>query len=209
MVFAGDSPEQIKQKIEDMIFDSGVTTSGVVTDISGRGLGMSIVKEKVEKLKGSISLKSENGKSMQVILKLPVTISSTRGVLVKAGNFKFILESQFVEKIARIPKSRIKYFGNGYGIQLEDKIIPLSIIKSDLGIDNRPVTDDVIPSVFITSKGSLLPLLLMKFIRNKRLLLNLFKFLLRALRPTRERQYLETENYILCLVQLIFLELKK
>ncbi|MBK6680934.1 MAG: response regulator [Ignavibacteriaceae bacterium] len=158
IVLSDDSPEQTKQKIEEMIFDSGVTTSGVVTDISGRGLGMSIVKEKVEKLKGSISLKSESGKSMQVVLKLPVTISSTRGVLVKAGNFKFILESQFVEKIARIPKSRIKYFGNGYGIQLEERIIPLSIIKSDLGIDNRPVTDEVIPSVFITSKGNSLAL---------------------------------------------------
>jgi two-component system chemotaxis sensor kinase CheA len=63
-----------------------------------------------------------------------------------------------VEKIARIPKSRIKYFGNGYGIQLEERIIPLSIIKSDLGIDNRPVTDEVIPSVFITSKGNSLAL---------------------------------------------------
>jgi len=153
IVLSDDSPEQTKQKIEEMIFDSGVTTSGVVTDISGRGLGMSIVKEKVEKLKGSISLKSESGKSMQVVLKLPVTISSTRGVLVKAGNFKFILESQFVEQIARIPKSPITYFGNGYGIQIEERIIPLSIIHSALGICHRPVSHEVIPSVFSLSQG--------------------------------------------------------
>lgn len=158
ILLTGDSNEQIKQNIEEMIFDSGITTSGVVTDISGRGLGMSIVKEKVEKLKGSISLKSESGKSMQVTLKLPVTISSTRGVLVKAGNFMFIIESQFVEKIIRTPKSRVKYFGKGYGIQLDERIIPLTIIKSELRIDNRPVTEEVIPSVFITSKGKSLAL---------------------------------------------------
>lgn len=175
IVVAGDSPEQTKQKIEELIFDSGITTSGVVTDISGRGLGMSIVKEKVEKLNGSISLKSERGKSMQVVLKLPVTISSTRGVLVKVGNFRFILESQFVEKIARIPKSKIEYFGKGYGIQLEGRIIPLSIIKSDLGIDNSPVTDEVIPSVFITSKGKSLALAVDEILEEQEIIIKPFQ----------------------------------
>ena len=156
----GDEPEpMIESRVSEVIFYSGVSTTGVVTDISGRGLGMSIVKEKVEKLKGTISVNSERGKLFRVTMRLPVTISSTRGVMVRAGALRFIVESQFISKITRLNRDSIKFFGKGYGIQSDEMVIPVKIMKSELGIDNSPLTDSVIPALFLKAKGRSLALL--------------------------------------------------
>jgi len=156
----GDEPESlVDSKVSEAIFYSGISTTGVVTDISGRGLGMSIVKEKVEKLKGTISVLSENGKFFKVTLRLPVTISSTRGVMVKAGSLKLLVESQYISRITRLKQENIKQFGKGYGIQFEDSIIPVKIMKSELGIDNSALTQSSIPALFLSAKGKSIALL--------------------------------------------------
>ncbi len=146
-------------KVSDLIFQSGVSTSGVVTDISGRGLGMSIVKEKVEKLKGTVSVSSERGKFFQVVLKLPVTISTTRGVRVTAGKFNFLLESHFVEKIVRYNKSAIQYYGKGFGVFGDGELVPVKIIKSELGLDSSPLDRGVYPCIFLKAKERRIALL--------------------------------------------------
>jgi len=120
---------------------------------------MSIVKEKVEKLKGTISVNSVRGKLFRVTMRLPVTISSTRGVMVRAGALRFIVESQYISKITRLNRDSIKFFGKGYGIQSEEMVIPVKIMKSELGIDNSPLTDSVIPALFLKAKGRSLALL--------------------------------------------------
>lgn len=154
-----ESGEIDETKVSDLIFQSGVTTAGVVTDISGRGLGMSIVKEKVEKLKGSVAVASERGKFFQVVIKLPVKISTTRGVRVTAGKFKFILESHYVEKIVRYNKSEIKYYGKGFGIIGDDELVPVKILKSDLGLDNSPLDRGVYPCIFLKARERRIALL--------------------------------------------------
>ncbi len=159
-IIADDEAGQLEEtKAVELIYQSGITTAGMVTDISGRGLGMSIVKEKVEKLKGSISVSSEKGRFFQVMIKLPVKISSTRGVKVNAGKFRFLLESHYVEKIVRYNKNEIKHFGKGFGVFSDGELVPVKIIRSDFGIDSAPLDRGIYPCIFLKARERRIALL--------------------------------------------------
>jgi two-component system chemotaxis sensor kinase CheA len=72
-------------KISDLIFSSGVSTSSIITDLSGRGIGLAIVQEKTEKLGGTVSVESVQGKGTKFVLVLPLMQATFRGVMVTAG----------------------------------------------------------------------------------------------------------------------------
>ena len=95
-------------EIHNLIFSSGISSSPFITDISGRGLGMAIVAEKVTKLGGSIELKTTKDVGTNFIISLPQTLSTFRGVLVKTGEQHFILPSVSVEKAIRMDATLIK-----------------------------------------------------------------------------------------------------
>jgi two-component system chemotaxis sensor kinase CheA len=90
------------KEIAMLIFVSGVSTSPFVTDISGRGLGMAIVAEKVVKLGGSISLETMPGAGSTFTITLPQTLAVFKGVLVKASEQFFIIPTTSVVKAVRI-----------------------------------------------------------------------------------------------------------
>ncbi len=91
-----------------LIFNSGITSSPFITDISGRGLGMAIVSEKVTKLGGDIELKTTKGIGTHFIISLPQTLSTFRGVLIKANEKLFVMPSSSVEKAIRISTAEIR-----------------------------------------------------------------------------------------------------
>ena len=79
------------QQIFMFIFTSGVSTAKEVTDISGRGVGMDVVKKEVEKLRGKISVETEAGKGTAFLIKLPLTTSIIEGLVVRLGENRFVL----------------------------------------------------------------------------------------------------------------------
>ena len=79
------------QQIFMFIFTSGVSTAKEVTDISGRGVGMDVVKKEVEKLRGKISVETETGKGTAFLIKLPLTTSIIEGLVVRLGENRFVL----------------------------------------------------------------------------------------------------------------------
>jgi two-component system chemotaxis sensor kinase CheA len=83
----------------ELIFRSGLSTSFVITDVSGHGLGLPIVKEQVERLGGTVALTSEPGAGTTVRLTLPETIATFRGLLVHAGAQQFLLPADAVERV--------------------------------------------------------------------------------------------------------------
>ncbi|MGD0726632.1 MAG: response regulator [Spirochaetia bacterium] len=94
------------------IFQSGVSTSPIVTDISGRGLGMAIVREKVERLGGEITLDTRLGAGTTFRLLLPLTVSTVRGLLIRAGEQSFIIPVTFVERVASTKKDSVQTVEN-------------------------------------------------------------------------------------------------
>jgi len=97
-----------KQEALELIFQSEVSTSPIITDISGRGLGLAIVREKVEKLGGIISVETgpQTGSSFRIII--PVTLATFRGILVRAAEQLFVIPSTNVERVTRIRQEEIK-----------------------------------------------------------------------------------------------------
>jgi two-component system, chemotaxis family, sensor kinase CheA len=108
-----------------LVFRSEVSTSPIVSNISGRGLGLAIVREKVENLGGNISVATapQVGASFRILL--PVTLSTFRGILVQVVDQLFVIPTSNVERVARIKKESIKTVGNRDTIEVKGRALPL------------------------------------------------------------------------------------
>ncbi|MBN1446911.1 MAG: response regulator [Bacteroidetes bacterium] len=82
----------------DLIFHSGLSTSQIITDISGRGIGLSVVRENISALGGEIEVRSKRGEGSVFILSLPTSLSNARGVLVRSSGRMYIVPLQHVER---------------------------------------------------------------------------------------------------------------
>ncbi|HEX2869224.1 MAG TPA: response regulator [Ignavibacteriales bacterium] len=121
----------------DLIFMSEVSSSPVITDISGRGLGMPIVKEKVNKLGGSLHVHTTPGKGTTFRLSLPVTLTTLRGVIVKVSEQLFVVPSGFVEQISRIKTSEIKTAESRETVLHNNMPVSLIYLQDLLGLRRR------------------------------------------------------------------------
>ena len=126
-------------EIYELIFHPGFSTAKEVTDISGRGVGMDIVKRSVEKLLGRIEIVSTRGKGSTIIIRLPLTLAIMDGILVRVGTENYIIPTlSILETIA--PK-KDQYFtvqGKGEMINYRDDLVPL--IRLDRIFDDRNST---------------------------------------------------------------------
>jgi two-component system chemotaxis sensor kinase CheA len=121
-----------------LIFQSGLSTSAIITDLSGRGLGLAIVKEKVEKLGGVIAVESAPGAGTTFRLRLPLTTVTIRGLLVSAGAAHYVLPTTHVERVARIGAADVQTVENRATIRLEDRTLPLVSLAATLGAPAEP-----------------------------------------------------------------------
>ncbi len=113
------------QEVQSLIFLSGVSTSPIVTDISGRGLGLSIVGEKVVKLGGTVSLETHPGTGTACRILLPLTLATFRGILICVDEYLFVLPTTNVEQVVRVNKEQIKTVENRETIQLNGQAVSL------------------------------------------------------------------------------------
>jgi len=112
----------------DLVFRSGLSTSFVITDVSGHGLGLAIVREQVERLGGSVELESRPGAGTTIRLIVPATIATFRGLLVRAGGRRFLLALDAVERVV----------GAEPVIRHEDEVIPSAPLAALLGLEDDP-----------------------------------------------------------------------
>jgi two-component system chemotaxis sensor kinase CheA len=123
------SPQELAQLTEEeaimLIFQSAVSTSPIVTDLSGRGLGMAIVREKVEKLGGKISVETVRHVGSIFRIQLPLTLATFRGVLVEAAGQTFVIPTSHVERVVRIARQNIQTVQNKETISLNGRVLPL------------------------------------------------------------------------------------
>lgn len=134
IIKTNDVEKLTDNEIHGLIFSSGISSSPFITDISGRGLGMAIVAEKVTKLGGSIELKTTKDVGTNFIISLPQTLSTFRGVLVKMGDQHFILPSLSVEKAIRIDPLLIKTVESRKTISYNKETIALASLADVLRI---------------------------------------------------------------------------
>jgi two-component system chemotaxis sensor kinase CheA len=154
---AGLAAQVAAGKLSDLeilpfIFKSGITTSPIITDISGRGLGLAIVCEKVEKIGGSVSVETHTGIGTTFRLIMPMTLATFRGILVRVDEHVFVLPTLNVERVARLRQDDVKTVENRETIELNGQI--LSLVRLDdaleLPVHNNAVTDNIIIVVVVS-----------------------------------------------------------
>lgn len=120
------------------IFESGVSTSPIISAISGRGLGLAIVKEKVQKLDGVLSVETELGVGTSFRIILPLTLSRFYGLAVRVRNHLFIVPTRNVERVMRVRKEEVKTVGDRETIVFNGKT--LSLVRLEDALDLSPNT---------------------------------------------------------------------
>ncbi len=120
-----------------LIFQSGVSTSPIITEISGRGLGMAIVREKVEKLGGQIAIETRLREGTTFRILLPVTLATFKGILVDAGGQTFVVPTSSVERIVRVKRAEIATVENRETISLDGQAVAFVWLADTLELSRR------------------------------------------------------------------------
>lgn len=124
---SGQAEKLGEKEVLPLIFFSGVSTSPIITDLSGRGLGLAIVREKVEKLGGAISVETPPGGGTAFRMVLPLTLATFRGILIRVGEQRFVLPTLYVERVLRINLEQIKTVENRETIEMDGR--PVSLVR--------------------------------------------------------------------------------
>jgi two-component system, chemotaxis family, sensor kinase CheA len=131
------SKELSQQEVFALIFLPGFSTAEVVTNISGRGVGMDVVKTNVTKLRGIINVISESGKGTEIIIKLPLTLAIIPGMIVKVDTETLVIPLNSVIEVVRTHSENIPTINGNEVIKLRDDIIPL--IEIDKLVFNKDI----------------------------------------------------------------------
>jgi len=118
-----------------LILESGVSTSPIITEISGRGLGLAIVQEKVQKLGGLLSMDTVPGRGTSFRMELPVTIATFRGILVQVADRSFIVPSANMDRTLRVHRDEIKTVENRATIPMNGKALSLVDLARVFGLN--------------------------------------------------------------------------
>ena len=133
-------------EVFNLIFHPGLTTADTISDISGRGVGMDVVKQSITELRGSIKVSSSLGAGTQFYIKLPISRSIIDGLLVKVADTQYIIPINAIERIDRIPSSilnRKKRIQSG--VMINEKPLPvLSLRQQYYDEQDTPKTSDII-----------------------------------------------------------------
>jgi two-component system chemotaxis sensor kinase CheA len=114
-----------KEQLINMIFLPGFSTAKVVTETSGRGVGMDVVKTKISALGGTVHIESQIGKGTKTIIKLPITLAIIQAILVKDTAQTFAIPTSQVSEIVKVKKTDVKSLGKTNAIIVRDQIIPM------------------------------------------------------------------------------------
>ncbi len=134
--------EMNEAQILGLIFKSGFSTKEGVTRLSGRGLGMAVVAENIEKLGGTIKIENHAPHGSTFLLSIPLSIASSRGILISVGPHRFIIPTKFVEVPLRLSISALKTVGAQPVIPFEGKNVPVFNLAELLDIESAKTSSD-------------------------------------------------------------------
>ena len=139
------------QELYPYIFVPGLSTAKELSEVSGRGVGMDIVRDKVQKLKGTITVDSEPGVGTTFTISLPLTLAVTRALMVVSGGELFAIPMQSVAQIARLEKNQIDQLAGSPIIRLDGAICPIIRLCDHLAIRSADDDASTIPVLVIQS----------------------------------------------------------
>jgi two-component system chemotaxis sensor kinase CheA len=131
------APEAVAGMSEEaafqLVFLPGLTTAAKVTDVSGRGVGMDVVRSNVQNLQGAIEIRSERGRGTTLLIKLPTSLMISKGILLEAGAQEYILPLSNIRDMVKLrPEEAHEYRGLTLA-QVRGNIYPLVTLAEMLG----------------------------------------------------------------------------
>ncbi len=150
------TPEQAEamtdKELIDLLFRPSFSTAEVISDVSGRGVGLDVVKTKIETLGGSIETKTTLGEGSNFIIRLPLTLAIIQALMVELGSEKYAIPLNSIETIEDVPLSDVKYVQNKEVINLRGSVVPLIHLDQVLDVEPKEEKPESL-TVVIVKKG--------------------------------------------------------
>jgi two-component system chemotaxis sensor kinase CheA len=132
-------------EIFNLIFLPGFSTAEKVTNVSGRGVGMDVVKRGIDSLRGKIDIHSEPGAGSKIIIKLPLTLAIIDGLQVKSGDEHYIIPLSLVEECVELSRQSAHLSGRNRTIHLRGEIVPYIRLREVFGLAGEaPAIEQVV-----------------------------------------------------------------
>jgi two-component system chemotaxis sensor kinase CheA len=139
------SPDEAKRLLDDEVFDllflQGFSTAAMVTELSGRGIGMEVVKDNVEKLNGSVEITSVPGESTKITISLPLTLATTRAFLVRCSGHILAIPVFSAIQVLRVSPDSILVVKGREAVYLKGEIVPCARLDLTLSFPEQEKED--------------------------------------------------------------------
>ena len=150
------TPEQgdnmSEKDIINLLFHAGFSTAKKISDVSGRGVGLDVVKSKIESLSGEVEVKSKLGEGSTWIIRLPLTLAIIQALMVTVGGEKYALSLGSIQTIEDVRPEDIKLVQNSEVINLRGTVIPIIRLSKELDVESSKGPDENMV-VVIVKKG--------------------------------------------------------
>jgi two-component system chemotaxis sensor kinase CheA len=156
LVAEADLEKMTEAQIHKFIFAPGFSTAAAVTSVSGRGVGMDVVRTNIDQIGGTIDIKSVWGEGTSITIKIPLTLAIVSALIVEAAGDRFAIPQLAVVELVRAranSEHRIERIKNTPVLRLRNKLLPLIHLKKLLKIDNGESTDPENGFIVVTQVG--------------------------------------------------------
>ncbi|MBQ3786963.1 MAG: chemotaxis protein CheA [Lachnospiraceae bacterium] len=140
------------KEIVDLLFLPSFSTAKQVTDVSGRGVGLDVVKSKIEALGGDVSVKTKLGEGSTFTIRLPLTLAIIQALMVVVGDEKYAIALGSIDTIEDVPAADIKLVQTKEVMQLRGSVIPLIRLSKELDMESKKDPNDNLV-VVVVKKG--------------------------------------------------------
>ena len=141
MVSRGKINEMADEQVYQLLFTPGFSTKNDVSETSGRGVGLNVVRESIAKLKGMVEVSSEAGRGTKFTIRLPLTLAITESLLVTAGSDTFAIPIEAVVETVRIKPGEIKTIETKEAISVRSRVMPLVRLSDIFGLPRRGIVE--------------------------------------------------------------------
>ncbi len=157
LVTEAELEKMSEAQIHKFIFAPGFSTAAQVTSVSGRGVGMDVVRTNIDQIGGTIDIKSVAGEGSSVTIKIPLTLAIVSALIVEAGGDRFAIPQLSVVELVRAranSEHRIERIKDTAVLRLRNKLLPLMHLKKLLKIDDGSSSDPENGFIVVTQVGS-------------------------------------------------------
>ncbi|WP_297325272.1 hybrid sensor histidine kinase/response regulator [Nitrosomonas sp.] len=189
-----------RAEIMQLIFRPGFSSKEIITDISGRGVGLDVVLTSIRHLKGRITVDTVEGNGTTFVLSLPLTLSADRGLLVRVSGSVFAIPIAAIERVMEIRQDDLVEIGGSQAILIENKAIPIRDLAAVLEIGQfRFGVSERLPLVVVSKGWQRVALLVEEIISEREIVIKRLKPPLKSVRNVMGATFIGSSDVIVVL----------